>query len=203
VTEDAADFPEEPSEDGVPGPVAERVSACVEYVARAVGMPLDFSADTLPVLDHYVSLVRESARERDALRPLVAQAVGAYFGEVVRRKLGGFWRLLSPNPDDWQLCSSAVFLSFNPIAMAYDALLQNDEHSGPSSRLRLAPDEREVVARRLAQAPEVDEEEFYLLSTRLEGIEIAIEALRAHLEATGYSEVEFVPSDYDAELRPL
>jgi hypothetical protein len=195
--------PDDTAEDAIPEAVAERVTACIEYVARAVDMPLDFSPETLPVLDHYLSLVRDNARERESVRPLVAHAVGAYFGEVARRQLDGFWRLPSANPHDWQLCARSVFLAFNPIGMAFDALLQSAEHEGPSSRLRVAPEEHWLVAERLAQAPEVSEEEYYLLSTRLEGIEIAALALRAHLEAAGYSEVEFSPSDYEAEQRPV
>jgi len=194
---------DELSEDAIPEPVAERVAACVEYVARAVGMPLDFSPETLPVVDHYLSLVRQSAAERESVRPLVAHAVGAYFGEVVRRRVGGFWRITTPNPVDWQLCASSVFLSFNPIGVAFDALLQDAEHEGPSSRLRVAPDEHWLVARRLAEVPEVPADEYYLLTTRLEAIEIVVETLRAELEARGYSEVEFTPEDYDAELRPV
>ena len=51
--------------------------------------------------------------------------------------------------------------------------------------------------------PEVPEDQFYLLTTRIEVIEITVEALRARLEEQGYSEIEYTLEDYEAELRYL
>jgi hypothetical protein len=59
------------------------------------------------------------------------------------------------------------------------------------------------MAARLETVPEVPEDQFYLLSTRIEVVEIAVEALRAKLEQEGYSEMEYTPEDYEAELRYL
>ncbi len=48
--------------------------------------------------------------------------------------------------------------------------------------------------------PEVPEDEYYLLTTRIEVIEASVEALRARLEAKGYGESEFTEEDYAPDL---
>jgi hypothetical protein len=172
-------------------------------VRRAVGVELDFTPETLPVLDHYASTVKADIESRPELLTLTASALGAYFGEVVRNRIPGFWRLPSQNMHDWSVCSSVVFLSFNPIGVAYDALFRSNEHDGPRSMLRVAAEDREYLSRRLETLPPVPEDEYFLFSTRFEVIEVAAEALHARLEEEGYSETEYTEEDYDAELRPL
>jgi hypothetical protein len=157
----------------------------------------------LPVLDHYASSVRADVENRPELLLLTVNAIGAYFGEVVRGRIPGFWRLPSQNVHDWSVCFKVVFLSFNPIGVAYDALFGSNEHEGPRSMLRVAAEDREYLSRRLETLPPVPEDEFFLFSTRFEVIEVAAEALRARLEESGYSEMEYTEDDYDAELRPL
>ncbi len=161
------------------------------------------SPETLPVLDHYVSEVRPQLGDRPELLALTANAVGAYFGEVVRRRIPGFWRLPSQNVHDWAVFSKVVFMSFNPFGVAYDALFQTNEHEGPRSMLRVAAEDREYLTRRLETIPPVPEDEYFLFTTRFEVIEVAAEALRARLEESGYSEIEYGDDDYDAELRPV
>jgi hypothetical protein len=187
----------------VPEVVEGHVRACLDYVRRAVGVELDFSPETLPVVDHYASLASQTLGDRPELSALTASAVGAYFGEVVRGRIPGFWRIPSANVHDWAVCSKFVFLSFNPVGVAYDALFRSNEHDGPRSMLRVAAEDREYLSRRLETLPPVPEAEYYLLSTRFEVIEVAAEALRARLEESGYSEIEYDESDYEAELRPV
>ena len=182
-----------------PEPVAELVTVCLEYVRRALGFELDFTSDTLPVLDHYVATVRESGAQRPELVPLVARATGAYFGEVVRAWIPGFWRVPSPNIHDWQLCSRVCFLFWNPIGVAYDALYRESEHDGPRSMLRCAPEDREFLERRLATLPPVPAEQYHLFTTRFEVIEVANEALRARLDEQGYEGTELSEEDYARE----
>jgi hypothetical protein len=186
-----------------PEPIADLVRACLDYVKRSLGTDLDFTPETLPLLDHYLSEVREELSAKPELAQLTAHAAGAYFGEVLRRQMQGFWRLPSGNLHDFQVCSSVAFVSINPFGVAYDALYGTTEHDGPRSNLRLAPEDHPYIAARLATVPEVPEEQYYLLSTRIEVIEITVEALRARLEEEGYAELEYTPEDYEAELRYL
>lgn len=186
-----------------PEPIAELVRACLDYVKRSLGTELDFTPDTLPLLDHYLNEVRDELSGKPELAQLTAHAAGAYFGEVLRRQMQGFWRLPSASLHDFQVCSSVAFLAINPFGVAYDALYASSEHEGPRSNLRLAPADHQYIAARLATVPEVPDDQYYLLSTRIEVIEITVEALRARLEQEGYSELEYTPEDYEAELRYL
>jgi hypothetical protein len=190
-------------DDPVPEPIQELISACLQYVKRSLGTELDFTPETLPLLDHYLGEVREELETKPELAELTAHAAGAYFGEVVRRQIKGFWRTPSGSLHDHQICSSVAFVSVNPFGVAYDALYGSAEHGGPRSNLRVAPEDHGYVAARLATVPEVPEEQFYLLTTRIEALEITVEALRARLEEQGYSEIEYTPEDYEAELRYL
>jgi hypothetical protein len=193
----------EPPEQPAPQEIVDLTAVCIDYVRNALDLELDLSAETLPVLDHYVRGVRATIEGRDELGSLVARAVGAYFGELARRSLSGFWRIPSPNLHDWAVCGSHVFLSVNPIGVAYDALAGGTEHGGPRSQLRVAPEYRAAVDARLANLPEVTDDEFYLLSTRLEAIEIAADELRVQMSRAGYEGVDFDAADYEAEARPL
>jgi hypothetical protein len=187
-----------------PDPVPEYATACLDYVRRALGFELDFTAETLPVLDHYLAGVRAEVLERPEIGGLVARAAGAYFGEVVRTVVPGFWRIPSPNVHDWQLCARLAFLWVNPIGIAFDAVYRSSEHEGPRSILRCAPEDREYLERRLATVPPVPEDQYYLLTTRLEVLEVANEALHARLEEQGYGETELGEEDYVPALaRPL
>jgi hypothetical protein len=186
-----------------PDPIPEYVNACLDYVRRAVGFELDFTAETLPVLDHYVAGVRETlshgpgpATERPEIAQLVARAAGAYFGEVVRGVVPGFWRLPSASVHDWQLCSRVAFLWVNPVGIAYDALYGSNEHDGPRSLLRCAPEDRPFLERRLSTLPPVPADQYFLFTTRLEVLEVANEALHARLEEQGYGETELSEDDY-------
>jgi hypothetical protein len=182
-----------------PEPVADLVVACLEYVRRSTQFELDFSPDTLPVLDHYLSTVRDTLVDRPELGPLVAHAAGAYFGEVVRARIPGFWRLPTANVHDWQLCSQVAFLWFNPIGVGFDALHGTNEHDGPRSHLRCHPSDREFLERRLETLPPLPDDQYNLLTTRFEVLEVANEALRARLDEQGYEGVEMSEDDYTVE----
>ncbi|MFZ5895857.1 MAG: hypothetical protein ACOY0T_32675 [Myxococcota bacterium] len=182
-----------------PAAVEELTLTCLEYVKRALGVALDFSPETLPLLDHYATIARAEIEANPALAAIIAPAVGAYFGEVVRARLDGFWRVPSQNFHDWSVCSRVTYLAVNPIGVAYDAIYGNTEHDGPRSALRIAPEDREYLDRRLATLPPVPEDEFYLFSTRFEVLEVATEALAAKMEEEGYGGTEYSPDDYGVD----
>jgi hypothetical protein len=193
---DAVDEPEAEAA-RAPAAIEELARACVQYVEQTLGVTLDFTPETLSVLDHYLATTRENALGRPELLPLVTRSLGAYFGEVVRRQTPSFWRVAGEDVHDWRLCEKTVWLSFNPIGVAYDALFDGTEHDGPSSELRIAPEERDAVDRRLSALPPMSEAEFYLFVTRYEAIEIATDALSAQMLEGGSAGVKFDESDYD------
>lgn len=185
--------------DAPPDEIVELAETCRQYVYGVTGVELDYTPDTLGVLDHYLTLARAGIEERPELLPLAARAIGAYFGEVVRRVMPSFWVLETADDHDWRVCARTAFLSFNPVGVAHDALAGSTEHSGPSSDLRVAPEEREIAEARLAQLPDVPEEDYYLMTTRLEVIEVTYEALRLEMEQQGTADVRFDESDYSEE----
>jgi hypothetical protein len=182
------------------GQLRELSDTCRDYVRRAVGTDLDDTPDTLPVLDHYIKVSRDSIKERPELMALVARAVGAYFGEVVRSHMDGFWYLGSPDPQDWYVCTRSVFLAINPVGAAYEALTSSSEHAGPSAALRLRRESRTRVEERLNALPPVSEADYYLLSTRLEALEVAAAALAADSIGRSQEHVELGRDDYAPEL---
>lgn len=157
-----------------PEQVSEYVQAAVDFVRRAVGMVLDGSDESLAVLDHYVAQV---PRDRPELLQLVAPAVGAYFGEVVRRRFGGEWRLVG-EPAAWRLVVAEGAVSFSPVGMAAAAMLQDDVE-GYDAELVIDPAHREAVASALEHTAPVTAEYFYSLTGRFETVQHVLDLLAA------------------------
>ena len=178
-----------------PDRVAELCAACMRFVASKYKVPLDGTADTLSLVDQYVREAREAARERPESIELVAPAVGAYLGEVMRQMFRAEW-WAEGDHDAWRLYFTNVYLSFNPIGMAREAITMSEEE-GWNAHLTLDPGEREDIEARLAAMPEIDEEEYYLPSTRLDVVQAVVETLRARAEATGTGDVTFTKEDYE------
>lgn len=181
-----------------PPAVAELCAACMRFVASRYKVALDGTPDTLSLVDQYVRDGREAVRERPESIDLVAPAVGAYLGEVMRQALWearGTWTCEGPH-ETWRLWFGNVFLAFNPIGMAREALLMREEE-GWNAHLVLDPGEREEIAARLAAMPEVDEEEYFLPTTRLDVVTAVVETLRARAEQAGNDDVHFEKADYD------
>lgn len=183
----------------VPSEIFELSEQCRQYVAGALGIELDYTPETLPVLDEYLRTAAEAIGNRPELEPLVTRAAAAYFGEAVRRRIDSFWRKRNEPNAEWDLCARRVLLSINPRGMVCDALARSDERPGPSSELVLAPEDRALAEARLSMIPEVPEEEYYLLSTRLEVLEVVYETLRDQMKKEGRESIVFEEGDYDDE----
>lgn len=180
----------------VPQPIIDLANSLVDFVERALGIRPDFSMETLSIVDHYAVQARGEVLHRPEVLDLTAQALGAYFGEVVRRNLGAFWLIPSPNFHDWSLCGTTAFISINPIGVGYDALLGSNDHNGPSSQLKLSGQDRALLQDRLGNLPEVGQDEYHSLCTRLEVLEIAMDCIRGQATARGYDEVTYSAEDY-------
>lgn len=185
-----------------PDRVAELCAACMRFVASKYKVSLDGTPDTLSLLDQYVRDAREAVRERPESIELVAPAIGAYFGEILRHMS---WTQAAATPaewwaqgdfDGWRLYFTNVYLAFNPLGMAREAITMTEE-AGWSAHMMLDPGEREEIEQRLAAMPDVDEEEYYLPTTRLEVVTVVVETLRARAEAAGVADVTFSKEDYE------
>lgn len=174
-----------PEDDESPTEVLEYASRAVDYVKRSLELTLEYDSDTLPVLDHYL---REVPEDNAAAAHLVAATAGAYFGEVVKRRIGGMWDLPTHDPGTWRLVlPSGVW--FSPAAMALaairgpdqepDDVLDADEGTDPNVQISQAwdaslhapPQLRGIVAGVLEQMAGVSPEAFYSLCGRLDTIE--------------------------------
>jgi len=191
---------EEPESDAEPLPapppqVAELVAACMRFVASKYKVALDGTPDTLSLVDQYIREARIAYQARPESIDLVAPAVGAYLGEVMRQEFAAEW-FAEGSHEAWRLYFHNVFLSFNPVGIAREAITMKDE-AGWNAHLTLDPAERELIDERLAAMPDVDEDEYYLPTTRFDVITAVVETLRAHAEASGTGDVTFSREDYD------
>jgi hypothetical protein len=177
-----------------PDRVAELCAAAMRFVASKYKVSLDGTPDTLSLLDQYVREAREAVRERPETIELVAPALGAYLGEVMRQTFHAEW-FADGDYAGWRLYFINVYLAFNPIGMAREAITMS-EAEGWHAHLTLDPGERDEIAARLAAMPEVDEEEYYLPTTRFDVVTAVVETLRARAEAAGIGDVTFSKDDY-------
>lgn len=178
-----------------PPNVAELCAAGMRFVASKYKVALDGTPDTLSLVDQYVRDARDAVRERPESVDLVAPALGAYFGEVVRQAFGAEW-FADGSYESYRLYFSNVYLSFNPIGTMREALLL-EEQAGWHAHFVLDPGERDIIEERLAAMPEVDEEEYFLPTTRFDVITVVVQTLRALAERSGVADVRFTREDYD------
>jgi hypothetical protein len=173
------------SEEDSPAEVLEYADQAVQYVRRAVGVTLEYDSETLPVMDHYL---RSVPGENAAAAHLVAATAGAYFGEVVKRHVGGIWELPSRDPGSWRLVMPTG-LWFSPAAMALAVILGPDEDDGSSGDEVTDPEAdsitgsdwdaslnapaplRALVAQVLENMAEMSRDDYYSLCGRLDTIE--------------------------------
>jgi hypothetical protein len=150
------------------GPVMDLTVACVTSVKNALGLDLDLTQDTLPILDHYAKL---GGSPRDEVVSLLAPMCGAYFGELVRRELGdGVWRTDSEEHSEWRMSFERCSLTFNPIGVALEVLLEQDVPDW-GAHLQPAPEHQLRVKKALDVFGDVRDRDYYTFAVRYEAIE--------------------------------
>jgi hypothetical protein len=161
---------------GIPARLREYADQVVEYVRRALGVTLEYDSDTLPLLDHYLRSVPEG---QAATIQLVIATSGAYFGEVVRRRLGGRWEIGAANGDepDYRMVLPTG-LNFSPAGFVAAAIAMADVDD-LDSELDAPPRMRPYVQQALARMGEVSVEDYYSLCGRLDTLEHVHEILVA------------------------
>ncbi len=148
--------------------------ACVTSAKNATGLELDLTPETLPILDHYASLVDSP---RDELVSLLAPMCGAYFGELIRRDLqDGTWWLDPEDYTQWRLRFERCSLRFNPIGIALEVLLGEDVADW-GAHLQTDARDRARVERALEVFGDVRDRDYYTFSVRYEAIEQAYRSL--------------------------
>ncbi len=156
-----------------PTQVTEYAEQAVAYVQRALGVPLAYDSDTLPVLDHYLRTV---PKDQPQALELVLATAGAYFGEVIRRRIGGRWEL-GDKPAEWRMVLPTG-IYFSPVGFVAAAVAQADledfdsEIGAPQRMLTHLQDA-------MARMGELTVEEYYSLCGRLDTLEHVHEVLVA------------------------
>jgi hypothetical protein len=150
--------------DPPPGAVFELAERAVDFVRTTMGLVLDYTGDTLPVLDHYLRQVPED--QPDTVR-LIAACAGAYFGEVIRRQLGGAWEDTTGEPAGWQLLLPGP-VRLQPVGVAGQAIIERDDDEAFDGGFAVPEAAQAAVEEALTARGDVSEEEFYSLSGRLE-----------------------------------
>jgi hypothetical protein len=159
--------------DSVPSRVREYADQAVSYVRRALGIQLEYDSNTLPVLDHYLRTVPE---DQPAALQLVVATSGAYFGEVVRQRLGGRWELADQEAE-WRIVLPTG-LNFSPVGFVAAAIARADL-ADLDSEIAAPPRMLPYVQRALARMGEVTIDDYYSLCGRLDTLEHVHEVLVA------------------------
>lgn len=167
----------------------------MRFVASKYKVALDGSPDTLSLVDQYIREARTAFKTRPESIDLVAPAVGAYLGEVMREEFGAEW-FADGSHESWRLYFNNVYLALNPVGIAREAITMVEEE-GWNAHLTLDPAEREPIEERLRAMPEVEEDEYYLPTTRFDVVTVVVETLRARAEHAGNGDVRFTREDYD------
>jgi len=160
-------------EDQVPPRVQEYADQVVTYVRNALKVTLEYNSDTLPVLDHYLKTVEGS---QPATLQLVVITAGAYFGEVVRRHVGGRWEL-SGEEKEWRVVLPTG-LNFAPAGIVAAAIAQADLED-LDSEIDAPARMKTYVQAALSRMGEVTADDYYSLCGRLDTIEHLHEVLVA------------------------
>ena len=193
-----------------PPVIAELSASCVRFVQQSLGVTLDFTPETLPLLDHYLAEAEKTvvAKSEDDLKaalatlPLLVQAAGAYFGEVVRRRYPSWWRAEGNDPMTYRIELETAYLAFSPMLFVYEALahglaVQGDQAAFEAAQIEMDEEDQKAAAERLAELS-VSEEEYYAPSTRLEAIDVCVETIRSRRLAEGDpAEMALTPEDYE------
>lgn len=177
-----------------PGSILDLAAAGAEYVQRAVSVEVDYGPETLPLVDHYARTFPPDAKP-DVLA-LVIPALGAYFGEVVRRTLGHCrWHVGTDDHLGTRLEFEECFLHFNPMGMAVEAVMRR-EIAGSGAHLGLLDEDRQAVADALERTGAVRDDDYWRLSVRYEVLEQALSVLEARALSRGESGRRFGPEVY-------
>lgn len=187
------------SEPEVPDQVVELVEACLVAVHNSVKVELDFTQDTLPLLDHYAA----STGAGDAgVRDLVGPLCGAYFGEVVRRELGGARWHVEDDMSKWRLEFERIYLCFNPIGVALEAVSQEAE-AGYRANLSMLDEDEAMVKASLERLGDIDSKDYFSFGVRYEVIELAHSALTARKSQLADAPALFGRDVYAAAAKAL
>jgi hypothetical protein len=145
-------------------------------VEKSLGVLLDYSTETLPVLDHYLREAGSPGANLPETTLLLATVAGCYLGEVLRARHPLQWNLDHEEPLHWSLTSQDASITIFPVAIARIAI-EGIAAERLLEAFRLESKLKKALANRLGNLPPVSNEEYVAPSTRVEVIDIAFDLL--------------------------
>lgn len=211
--------PTPPSQSGTLALVSQLDAAFREQVQRALDVELrdELGPTALAFVDHYLSMLHDETRE--PIVSLVAANAGAWFGELIRREIGGTWIGDGVDPRRLRLLLEPQFVHFSPVDMAYEAILSAAPEPGdprlpddavldtayhlrkrPLPGFEHEPSDHDWVLDRLAETPPMPEDQFFSLTGRFETLALILELLASRDLARGREPSVYQLLDYVEEL---
>ena len=182
---------------GAPSPeeVLELAAAAVRFVATNLKIQPDFTPETLPLVDHYLADAAKELQVRPETLPITAHSIGAYLGEVVRKRHPCWWRLDPTDPATWRLEFGRVHVCFYPVQVVYATLTRNSNEE-TFAGFEVENEHHDAVMERLELIPPVSEDDYYALGTRVEVLDIVIDAVAARVLSDPGAKRLLGPDDY-------
>ncbi len=150
-----------------PACVTEYATQLVHYVQKAIGIELTYDSETLSVLDHYL---QQTPRNNTAIRDVIATTAGAYWGEVVRKTLGGTWTIQSQDePFTWKFTLPGG-LTFFPANIAVVSIMHEDV-DGYDDAFHANPKMLSFFQDSMAESSSVSIEVYYSLTNKFDTLE--------------------------------
>lgn len=170
----------------LPDEIFQLAERCRAHVQKRFSLELDFTGDTLSVLDFFVEeLVKDENRgvaplpghsSRMNMIHLFAPTMGAYLGALLCRHFGGRFRHTEQEISKWRFEFDTFFVRFNPVAIAA-SVIAKQEVDGLPVLLISTPSLSQRLQERFDAAPEIPEDEFFSFCNFFESIQIANEFL--------------------------
>lgn len=181
--------------------ISDLAQTCVSAVQRALGFELDYTQDTLPILDHYLEgLSADEAvrRTKPEIIDLVAPMCGAYFGEVIRMHIDAArWHAPESEYGLYRLEFERCFLHFNPVGVIVEAILKG-EADGWAAHLQMLDQDRPAVERSLRAVGDVRDDDYYRLGVRFEVVEQVHRVVSSAALARGDETLHYSHEVYEA-----
>ncbi len=175
--------------------IIEHASVAIDAVYNSLSLELDLTSDTISILDYYISTV---GQVDGSIVYLLSSAMGAYFGELMRRTLGGVWVIPSAEePMDWELRFTSCPMSIFPVAISAEVLAKETSEEIDAS-FCVAPSRLHLLEEMLERSVAVTEREYYSFAGRIDAIELSVDFL-SHVEKTLAEKKREAPTIFGSE----
>ena len=191
----------------LPEEIYQLTERCRAHVHKRFAIELDFSSETLSVLDFFVEEMVKDENQGNSPKPgdarrmnmvqLFAPTLGAYFGACLLQQFGGRFRHTEKDFTNWRFEFDSFFLRFNPAAVAASVIARK-EIDGLSPALIASAKQMPLLQERFDAAPDIPEDDYFSFCTWFESIQIANEFLAEVYQKDGREDCS--PENYDLLL---